>query len=251
MLAYVYLYRDQLSSGITSLSTLFLEIGSLSVERKILAIRSAQGAHWCWDDRYGPPHGAFARVLGITAQVLMHSQQFTHWAICPVFVHPFAWASFVSAWSRWLETADSSLSIPKPWGVCSLLFSWVCRINRLCLSYKWGGPWRSCLCYSTNILRLWNFPSGIIICEWILTFYNGKAWNHTRLGHCHYSFSRFILLTVKLQSCFTICGILVFFFYVLHGLCILQFTVWKGILSVRSGTTRHYFPLVLTKALCI
>lgn len=109
-------------------------------------------------------------------------------------------------------TWDSSLSIPKLWRVCSLIFPWVCRINRLCLSYKWGGHWRSCLCYSTNTLRLWNFPSGIIICEWILTFYNGKAWNHTRLGHCHYSFSRFILLTVKLRSCFTICGILFFFF---------------------------------------
>lgn len=162
----------------------------------------------------GLSHG----VLGITAQVLMHSQQFTHWAIYPVFVHPFAWPSFVSAWSRWLETAGSSLSIPKPWGVCSLIFPWVCCINRLCLSYKWGGHWRSCLCYSTNILRLWNFPSGITICEWILTFYNGKAWNHTRLGHCHYSFSRFILLTVKLRSCFTICGILFFFF-----LCIAWF----------------------------
>lgn len=175
MLSYACLYRDQLSSVITSLSTLFLEIGSLSVELTLLAIHSAQGAHWCWDDRYGSPHRAFTWVLGIGAQVLMHSQQFTRWAIYPVFVHPLAWPSFVSAWSRWLETADNSLSIPKSWEVCSLLFSWVCRVNRLCLSYKWGGPWQSCLCYSTNILRLRNFPSGIIICEWILTFLQWKS----------------------------------------------------------------------------
>lgn len=59
-------------------------------------------------------------------------------------------------------------------------------------------------CYSTDILKLWNFPSGIIICGWIPSVYNGKAWNHTRLGRCYYSFSRFILLTVKLRSWFTI-----------------------------------------------
>lgn len=72
-------------------------------------------------------------------------------------------------------------------------------------------------CYSTNILRLWNFPSGIIICEWIPSVYNGKAWNHTRLGCCYYSFSRFILLTVKLRSCFTVCCIPFFMYCMVYA----------------------------------
>lgn len=152
---------------------------------------------------------------------------------------------------RWLENVDNYLWIRNSWGF-ELSFSderaastgFVCLLD--------GEDSGEAVMLLHKYLKTLEFPPWNYY-MWMDSFsLQWKSMKSYPAWLFYYSFSRFILLTVKLRSCFT--GLLhtvFFFFFVWHGLCIWQFTVWKGILSVKSGVTGHYYGFVSTNALCI
>lgn len=63
------------------------------------------------------------------------------------------------------------------WSLGGLIFTFLRNVQhqQVLFVLKMGRILEKLTGYFTNILKLWNFPSGIIICEWIPAFYNGKA----------------------------------------------------------------------------